>query len=78
MPQQLPDTVKRIMADIFDVDIGAIGDNAAMDVLEEWDSGHHINLVFALEEEFGVAFEVSEIERITRFSEIVSVLQSKL
>lgn len=78
MLQSLPDAVRRIMADIFDVDAGAINDSAEMGALEGWDSGNHINLVFALEEEFGVAFEVLDIEGMTSFGEVVSALERKL
>jgi acyl carrier protein len=47
-------------------------------VIEQWDSGNHISLVLALEEEFGVSFEVSEIETMTSFADIVSTLENKL
>jgi acyl carrier protein len=49
-----------------------------MGVVEQWDSGNHISLVLALEEEFGVSFEVSEIEAMTSFVDVVSTLEHKL
>jgi acyl carrier protein len=78
MSEPLPDTVKRIMADILEVDERSINDDTEMGVVEQWDSGNHISLVLALEEEFGVSFEVSEIEAMTSFPDVVSTLERKL
>jgi acyl carrier protein len=38
----------------------------------------HLQLVLALEQEFGVAFEVEEIEAMQRFAVIVSLLEQRL
>jgi acyl carrier protein len=78
MPDSLPDTVRRIMADILEIDVNSIDDDSEMGVVEQWDSGNHISLVLALEEEFGVSFEVSEIEAMTSFVDVVSTLEHKL
>ncbi len=66
------------MADIFELDPRAISDSAEMGSPEQWDSGNHVRLVLALEEEFGVSFEVSEIEAMTSFRAVVSTLGGKL
>ena len=78
MPDSLHDTVRRVMADIFELDPRAISDSAEMGSPEQWDSGNHVRLVLALEEEFGVSFEVSEIEAMTSFRAVVSTLGGKL
>jgi acyl carrier protein len=78
MPGSLPDTVKQVMADVMEIDASSIDDHSEMGVIEQWDSGNHISLVLALEEEFGVSFEVSEIETMTSFADIVSTLENKL
>jgi acyl carrier protein len=78
MPDSLPDTVRRIMADVLELDEHAIDEHMEMGVVEQWDSGNHISLVLALEEEFDVSFEVAEIEAMTSFVDIVSTVESKL
>ena len=78
MSEPLPDRVRRIMADILEVDERSIDDDTEMGIDEQWDSGNHISLVMALEEEFAVSFEVSEIEAMTSFPEVVSTLERKL
>ena len=78
MPDSLNSTVRRVMADIFELDERAISDSAQIGSPEHWDSGNHVRLVLALEEEFGVSFEISEIEIMTSFAAVVSTLGSKL
>jgi acyl carrier protein len=78
MSDSLPDAVRRIMADILAIDERRIDDGLEMGIVEQWDSGNHVSLVLALEEEFGVSFEVSEIEAMTSFAEVVSTLERKL
>jgi acyl carrier protein len=78
MSDPLPDTVRRIMADILAIEERWIDDALEMGMVEQWDSGNHVSLVLALEEEFGVSFEVSEIEAMTSFAEVVSTLERKL
>lgn len=77
MPDCLPGTVKRIMADILNIDPHSIRDGSEMETIEQWDSGNHVSLVLALEEEFGVSFDVPEIEAMTSFAAIVSTLEKK-
>jgi len=73
-----PDRIRRIMADVFGIEPDVIPNDAAMGVLEQWDSGNHISLVLALEEEFGVSFDVSEIEAMTCFEDVVGGVEQKL
>ena len=78
MADSLPDTVRRIMSDILNVSPGSIADNSEMGTIERWNSGNHVSLVLALEEEFGVTFDVPEIEAMTSFAAIVSTLERTL
>ena len=43
-----------------------------------WDSANHIQLILALEEEFGVSFEVAELESMLSFGAVMRTLQGKL
>ena len=78
MPDSVRDSVRRLMTDIFQLDPRAISDSAEMGAPEQWDSGNHVRLVLALEEEFDVSFEIPEIEAMTSFQGVLSTLESKL
>jgi len=70
--------VRAIMADLFQVDAAALTPESSRDTLGAWDSANHLTLVLALEEEFGVSFDVSEIESMFSLKDILSVLEGKL
>lgn len=59
------DRIKCVMAAIFGVDIESIGDESSVDDLESWDSLKHINLIIALEQEFGISFPDEEVPFLT-------------
>ncbi len=76
--QDIQIVIKRVMADVLDLDVNAITDDTSVDNSPKWDSANHIHLVLALEEEFSVSFDVLELESMLSFFDIVNVVQSKL
>jgi acyl carrier protein len=78
MADSLQNVVRQIMGDVFATDSSSIDEKWRMGTIEQWDSGNHIILVLALEEEFGVSFDVSEIDTMVSFMDVVSTLKSKL
>ena len=59
------DRLKKIMASVLDVDADIICDESSVDDIETWDSLRHINLIIALEEEFGISFPDEEVALLT-------------
>jgi acyl carrier protein len=74
----MEDQIKRIMADVLDLDPETIDGGTARDSLEAWDSLKHIMLCLALEEEFKISFEVQEIESMMSYDDVVQILQQKV
>ena len=70
----LKDQVCELAADIFGVDPSDLGPETSSETLESWDSMQHLNLVLALELEFGVALEPEEIEAMTNIAAIVEII----
>jgi acyl carrier protein len=66
------------MADILMVGVGEIGDDASMRTVAKWDSLAQIDLIAALEEEFGVTFDVEEFELMTSYRDVIATLSGKL
>jgi acyl carrier protein len=46
--------------------------------VEGWDSFAHVNIVVALESEFGLEFNAAEIEELRVVGEMVEVIEKKL
>lgn len=74
----MEEQVKAIMADLFTVAEASIDDRTSMETVERWDSLAQIDLIAALEEEFGVTFEVEEFEIMTSYPEVLDVLSEKI
>lgn len=77
MTESLRESVKAVMADVFEIDAASIADQATSNDIEQWDSANHVRLVLALEEEFDVTFDVAEIESMVRLDKIVDALARK-
>ena len=69
--------VKQVMADVLNLDPATINGSTSRDRTASWDSLNHINLVVALEQEFQVSFEVSEIEAMLSYMDILEILEQK-
>lgn len=66
------------MATMLNVDPASIGPDASMDNIAAWDSLRHMNLVLALEEQFGVQIPDEDAGNITSYQLIKLVLQDLL
>ena len=69
------DKVKQIMAQVFEVPLDTVPDDASPDTIKSWDSLRHMNLVLAMEEEFGVQFTDEQIVQMLSLELIVHTLQ---
>ena len=71
-------TLKTVMATVLGISADAIGDDTSMDTVESWDSIKHMNLVLAIEEEFGVSIPDEDAANITSYPLIRLVLAEQL
>lgn len=72
------DRVRRIVADVFGLPIEEIRPDSSPDNIETWDSLQHLNLVLALEQEFGVQFSPEEIEQLLSVELVAALLREKV
>ena len=70
--------IKTIMSEILDIAVEDIDENATPDTVEDWDSLNHMNLVLALEEEFGILFDDDEILELLNPRVICAKVEEKL
>ena len=67
-----------IFCDIFDDDELVITDETTAADIEDWDSLEQINILVAMEREFGVKFSVGEVEGLGNVGEMLDLIASKL
>ncbi|MBJ18188.1 MAG: hypothetical protein CL933_02075 [Deltaproteobacteria bacterium] len=57
----MQDRIRAVMAQIFNVEAGSITADSSPETIERWDSLRHMQLVLAMEEEFGITFSDDDI-----------------
>lgn len=70
--------LKRIVSDIFAVDVAAISASFGPDECERWDSLSHLKLVAAIEQELGVELSPEEQAELLSFDLIAETVAAKL
>ncbi len=63
------------MAAVFETEPSLINENSSPDNIENWDSIRHMNLIVALEEEFGIQFNDDQIADMTNFKLVIATLK---
>jgi acyl carrier protein len=70
--------VKRVMGRIFKVPESDIGEETSPDTMSQWGSLRHMELVMALEEEFGVRFSENQIVELLSYPLVLATLREVL
>jgi acyl carrier protein len=72
------DTLRRIAGDLFGQPPESLAPASSPESIESWDSVQHLNLVLAIEEQFGVEIEPEEFEKMNSLEAISNLLDAKL
>ena len=78
MENKLDKKIKKIMANVFKIELDNINNDSSPNSIKEWDSLKHLNLIVALEEEFEIKFDEDEIASMISFSIISATIQAYL
>lgn len=70
--------IKEVMVSVFDVDVETINEESSQDSVEQWDSMKHLDLVVALEEEFGITIPIEEVGNLVNFKYIKLIVEEQL
>ena len=70
--------IKEVMSGVFDIDIETINEESSQDSIEQWDSMKHLDVIVALEEEFGVDIPIEEVGNMTNFKYIKLIIEEQL
>jgi len=72
----MEERIKNVMAAVFNVSPEQISDDASPHQIAAWDSLKHMNLIFALEEEFDIHFEEAEVASMVSFDIIAATIRA--
>lgn len=63
-----------VFQDVFDDEEIELTDETTSDDIEDWDSLEHINLIVAVEQEFGFKFSMGEVTNMKNVGAMVDII----
>jgi acyl carrier protein len=66
-----------ILADVLDLEADQIDDDLSAETAKSWDSLNHLRLITAVEQDFGIALTMEEIEGATSLMRLLSVIEAR-
>ena len=66
--------LEEVFHDVFDDDSIRLSAATTADDIEDWDSMEHINLIGAVEDEFGLRFKMGEVSGMKNVGEMVGII----
>ena len=72
------ETLNEVFRDVFDDESIEVNDDTTSDDIEDWDSLEHINLIAAVEQEFGIKFNMGQVVTMKNVGEMVDIILSQI
>ena len=76
--EQTFEKLNEVFRDVFDDDSICVTDTTTSDDIEDWDSLEHINLIAAVEQEFGMKFNMGQVVTMKNVGEMADIIISQL
>lgn len=73
--ENIDERIKDVMSAVFEVDADSINEDSSQDNIENWESIKTLDLIVALEEEFGVTIPLEEVGNMTNFKYIKLMIE---
>lgn len=73
----MKEKLQEIFRDIFDDEELVITEEMTAADIEDWDSLAQINLILAIEKEFGVKFNLEEVSKLKNIGEMLEMIKIK-
>ena len=70
--------LNNVFRDVFDDDTIVVKEETTSKDIEDWDSLEHINLIVAVEQEFGMKFNMNEVTTMKNVGEMVDIIMSRI
>ena len=75
--EEIFEGLNEVFSDVFDEEI-TVTDSTTADDIEDWDSLEHINLIVAVENKFGIKFNIDEVNKMKNVGEMVDIIIGRL
>ncbi len=71
-------TLNGVFQDVFDDPSIEVEDGTTSADIEDWDSLEHINLIVAVEQEFGIKFSMGQVVAMKNVGEMADIILSQI
>lgn len=72
--EEVFERLTEVFADVFDDEEIELTDSTTSDDIEDWDSLEHVNLIIAVEQEFGIKFTMGEVTGMKNVGAMVDII----
>lgn len=72
--EELYERINTVFRDVFDDDSITVTEKTTANDIEDWDSLEHINLVSAIEKEFGIKFTMAQVVTMKNVGEMADII----
>jgi len=69
--------LQEVFQDVFDDDEIELSDETTADDIDAWDSLTHVQLIVAVEKEFGLKFSTVEVMKLKNVGEFIALINKK-
>lgn len=71
-------TLNEVFQDVFDDETITVNASTTSEDIEEWDSLEHINLIAAVEQEFGMKFTMGQVVTMKNVGEMADIIIGRI
>ena len=75
---ELFERLNEVFRDVFDDESITVTDTTTADDIEDWDSLEHINLLAAVEQEFGMKFNMGQVVSMKNVGEMADIIIAQI
>ena len=75
--EEVFERLNKVFQDVFDDEDITVSETTTSADIEDWDSLEHINLVAAVEQEFGMKFTMGQVVTMKNVGEMVDIILQK-
>lgn len=76
--EKIYEKLNLVFRDVFDDDSIIVNEETTADDIDDWDSLEHINLVVAVEKEFGMKFSMGEVTTMKNVGDMVEIISERI
>jgi acyl carrier protein len=69
--------LKNLVSKVLQINIDQVDEHLSRDTADQWDSFNHLLLISEIEKEFGITFNIMEIEQIKLYTDLEDMVLRK-